>query len=40
MNSNGLSLGLGRFSLLAALDGPWEVCDGDDKEGVSVKKEP
>jgi len=22
---------------LAALDGPWEVCDGNDEEGVAVR---
>jgi hypothetical protein len=36
-NLNDLALGLGDGSPLAALDGPREVEDWDDKEGVAVE---
>jgi hypothetical protein len=35
---DGLALGLGDGSPLAALDGPWEVCDGNNEEGVAVSR--
>jgi len=31
-----LALALGDGAPLAALDGPWEVCDGNDEEGVAA----
>jgi len=34
---NGLALGLADVSSLASFVGPWEVCDGDDEEGVAGK---
>jgi len=33
-----LTLGLRDGSPLAALDGPWEVCDGNNEEGVAVSR--
>ena len=33
---DGLALGLADGSPLAALDGPWEVRNGDDEEGVAA----
>ena len=38
MRLDGLALGLGDGSLLASFLGPWEVCDGDDKEGVAAEE--
>jgi hypothetical protein len=35
---DGLALGLGDASPLAALDGPWEMCDGDNEEGIAASK--
>jgi len=34
---DGLALGLLGLPQLAALDGPWEVCDGDDEERVAAR---
>ena len=35
--SNGLALGLSSLSAFPALNGPWEVGDGDDEERVAVR---